>query len=98
MAIFLLLPLLAGTLNSFQTFDNESIFQERFEKPCDMCCCSSDGTACPLCNTSSSFYPYLPRKAAEYLPVLHSSFILINYTFSDQGIVKAIFHPPTSIL
>lgn len=99
MATFLLLPLLTGTFNAQQAFDNKSLFQDHLKKTDDMNCCHSDNTPCPLCLTSNSIYSYLHNETVSYLPILTSSFILIELnSLSDQGIVKAIYHPPTSII
>ena len=75
-----------------------------FQKPCDMDHCDMDHSSpdtpkCPLCPTFNSFAPYLSGGVRIDLPALPSSFILVSMnTLSDQGVVKAIFHPPTSIL
>ncbi len=97
--IFLLLPLLTGTLNSIQTCEKDSFFQERFERLRPMECCSSNAAMCPMCLSSYSVVSYFPKDAGLYRPVFPSAFILLELNMlSDQGIVKAIYHPPTSIL
>jgi hypothetical protein len=101
-SILLVVPLLAGTPGSFG-LPKDSDSQIRFQKPCDMDPCDMDHCTpslpkCPLCPTSGSFLPYL-SSGVIYPPILPSSFILVSInTLSDQGVVKAIFHPPTSVL
>jgi hypothetical protein len=101
-SILLVVPLLAGTPSSLGLAKNSDP-QVYFQKPCDMDPCDMDHCTprlpkCPLCPTSSSFAPYL-SSGVIYQPTLPSSFILVSInTLSDQGVVKAIFHPPTSIL
>jgi hypothetical protein len=102
-SILLVVPLLAGTPGSFGLPPNDSDLQAYFQKPCDMDPCDMDHCTpalpkCPLCPSSSPFAPYL-SSGVIYPPILPSSFILVSInTLSDQGVVKAIFHPPTSTL
>jgi len=69
------------------------------DSSCDMDSCNHNLPTCPLCPSTGSLSPYLPNEAGNYLPLLISSLIIITpKTFSDQGFVKSIFHPPTSTL
>ena len=96
MSILLLLPLLTGAVGFSQTVNNDP---PSFQKPCDMDHCNPYMPKCPLCPSSSSHIPYLPNGARIYLPTLNSSFNLVSLeSLSDQGFVKSIFHPPTSLL
>jgi len=94
-SILLLLPLYTGTFG-FSSLGNNS--PPSFQKPCDMDHCTPYMPKCPLCPSSGSINLYLHYEVGNYLPVLASSFIL-SYasTLSDQGVIKAIFRPPTSI-
>ena len=102
-SILLVVPLLVGMPSSFG-LPNDSDSQVRFQKPCEMDPCDMDHCSprmpkCPLCPTSGSFAPYLHDVNGTLLPIPTSSFIFVNIdTLSDQGVVKAIFHPPTSVL
>jgi hypothetical protein len=61
-----------------------------------MGCCNPDSTLCPFCFTSNSVYTYLHKEAVSYLPMLTSSFILIDLnTLLDQDTIKTVYHPPT---
>jgi hypothetical protein len=92
-SILLLLPLFAGEVGFFQAVSNAS---PSFQKPCDMDDCNPNMPKCPLCPSFSSINLYLYYEAAVYLPTPTSSFIQLSVnTLSDQGFVKAIFHPPT---
>jgi hypothetical protein len=98
-SILLLLPFFAGTY-TFPVSGANLPFS--FQKPCDMDDCDMDHASpntpkCPLCPTFNSFAPYLSGEVRIDLPVLPSSFVVFSInTLSDQGVVKAIFHPPTS--
>jgi hypothetical protein len=93
-SILLLLPLLTGTVGFSQPVDNNS---PSFQKPCDMNDCNPYAPKCPLCPSSGSVNLYLNHEAGAYLPILACSFILDSVsTLSDQGVIKAIFHPPTA--
>src|SRR4030042_1040127 len=95
MSILLLLPLLIGEVGFFQMVNNDP---PSFQKPCDMDHCNPYMPKCPLCLSLSSSNLYLHHEAGAYLPIPTSSFILLSVsTFSDQGVVKTIFHPPTAI-
>jgi len=100
-SILLLLPLLTGMPGFRQLANN---YLPSFQKPCDMDDCDMDNCnshmpKCPLCPSSSSFIQLFHQEVADYLPTPTSSFILFTLgTLSDQGFVRAIFHPPTSIL
>jgi hypothetical protein len=78
--------------------------QARIERPCDMVHCDMDHSSpntpkCPLCPTFNSFAFYLCNGVRIDLPTFTSSFALVSVdALSDQGVVKTIFHPPTSIL
>lgn len=68
-----------------------------FQKPCDMDHCNPYMQKCPLCPTSNSTIPLFHQATIFYLPAISSSFISLHEdSLSDQGFVKAIFHPPTS--
>jgi hypothetical protein len=70
-----------------------------FKKPCDMDHCKPNLPKCPLCSSPGSAVPYLGQGALEYLPPLNSSSVLVYLdTLSDQGFVRSIFRPPTSVL
>jgi len=100
-SILLVLPFFTGTYG-FSVMDGNLPFS--FQKPCDMDHCDMDHSSpntpkCSLCPTFNSPAPYLSGGPRIDLPTLPSSFILVSInTLSDQGVVKAIFHPPTSIL
>ncbi len=105
MALFLLLPLLTGMSGSHgessivQIFFENNHPQSSFKKTCDMDDCNPHMPKCPLCPSSSSASLYLHHDTGAYLPTPISFLILLSVnTLSDQGFVKAIFHPPTSIL
>jgi hypothetical protein len=70
-----------------------------FKKPCDMDHCKPNLPKCPLCSSPGSAVPYLGQGALNYLPPLNCSFVLVCFdTLSDQGFIRSIFRPPTSIL
>src|SRR4030043_1226615 len=95
MSILLLLPLLIGEVGFFQMVNNDP---PSFQKPCDMDHCNPYMPKCPLCPSSSFMRLYLPNGTRIYAPTLTSLFYPISAdTLSDQGYVKSIFHPPTSI-
>jgi len=94
-SVILLLPFLSGTVGLQQTVKDGI---HSFQKPCDMDDCNPNMPKCPLCPSSGYTNLYLHDEAGAYVPTPTSSFILLNVsTLSDQGVVKAIFHPPTSI-
>jgi len=110
-SISLLFPVFTGGFSFFSPINNDP---PSFQKPCDMDPCDMDPCdmdpcdmdhcnpyqpKCPLCPSSSSFIQLFRQGVADYLPTPTSSFILFTSgTLSDQGFVRAIFHPPTSIL
>src|SRR4030042_5229026 len=92
-SILLLLPLFTGVVVFSQTVNNGL---PSFQKTCDMDDCNPYMPKCPLCPSSNSTIQLFHQEAAAYLPTPISSFILISVSaLSDQGVVKAIFHPPT---
>ena len=94
-SISLMLSLFSGVAAFPQVVNNNL---SSFQKPCNMDDCNPNMPKCPLCPSSSSTIQFFHQEAAAYLPTPISSFILISVsTLSDQGVVKAIFHPPTSI-
>jgi len=100
-SILLLLPFFTGVPGFPQLANN---YLPSFQKPCDMDHCDMDHSnpntsKCSLCPSSSSFVQLFRLELTDYLPTLTSSFISLAVgTMSDQGFVRAIFHPPTSIL
>lgn len=98
-SILLLQSLLVGSAVFSQPIDQSST---SFQKPCDMDHCDMDHSSpntpkCSLCPSFNSFVPYLSSEVRIDLPASPSSFILVSInTLSDQGVVKTIFHPPTS--
>jgi hypothetical protein len=100
-SILVLLPFFTG-IPGFPQLANSDL--PSFEKPCDMdncdmANCNPQMPKCPLCPSSNSFVQLFRQEVADYLPTPASSFILVTLgTLSDQGFVRAIFHPPTSIL
>ena len=95
-SIHLLLPLFTG-VSGFSTPISNS--PPSFQKTCDMDHCYPNLPKCPLCPSSSPIVQYFYSDTGDFLPPLNSSFILISIDIlSDQGFVKSIFHPPTSIL
>jgi hypothetical protein len=100
-SILLLLPVFTGASTSFAPIDHDP---PSFQKPCDMDDCDMDDCnpnmpKCPLCPSSNSFVQLFGQELADYLPTPTSSFIVLTLgTLSDQGFVRRIFHPPTSIL
>jgi hypothetical protein len=101
MSILVLLPFFAGISGSSQLANKDL---PSFQKTCDMDHCNMDTCnpympKCPLCPSSNSFIQLFRQEIADYVPTPTSSFILLPLgTLSDQGFVRAIFHPPTSIL
>ena len=94
-SIILLLPLLTGAVGFSQTVNNDP---PSFQKPCDMDHCNPYMPKCPLCPSSSSMSPYLPSGTRIYAPTLSSLFNPISAdTLPDQGYVKSVFHPPTTL-
>ena len=94
-SILLLLPLFTEVVGFSQPVDNNP---PSFQKPCDMDHCNPYMPKCPLCPSSSSMSPYLPNGTRIYAPTLTSAFNPISAdTLSDQGYVKSVFRPPTSI-
>src|SRR4030042_6552122 len=94
-AILLILPLFTGEAGFFKAISHAS---PSFQKACDMDDCNPNMPKCPLCPSFSSINLYLYHGIGVYLPILTSSLIFICVdTLSDQGFVKSIFHPPTSI-
>jgi hypothetical protein len=92
-SILLLLPLFIGEAGLFEAVSHAS---PSFQKTCDMDDCNPYMPKCPLCPSSNSTIQLFHQEAAAYLPTPISSFILISVSaLSDQGVVKAIFHPPT---
>jgi len=93
--IVLLLPLFTEEGGLFKAASNAS---PSFQKPCDMDGCNPNMPKCPLCPSSSSTNLYLHQEITAYPPTLTSSLILVCVdTLSDQGFVKSIFRPPTSL-
>jgi hypothetical protein len=85
-------------LSSSEICSGDNNGEISFQKPCDMDHCNPNMPKCPLCPSSSSINLYLNHAAEAYLPTLTSSLILVSVdTLSDQGFVKSIFHPPTSL-
>jgi len=94
-SISLVLPLFSGMAVFSQVVNNHP---SSFQKPCGMDDCNPNMPKCPLCPSSGSINLYLYHETGDYLPILTSSLILVSvYTLSDQGFVKSIFHPPTSL-
>lgn len=99
-SIFLLLPLFTEVARFPQTTDNDPV---SFQKPCDMDDCDMDNCdahmpKCPLCPSSGSMSLYLSNGIRIYTPIFTSSFNPISVdTLSDQGYVRSVFRPPTSI-
>lgn len=93
-SILLLLPLFTGVVGFSQPINNSPA---SFQKTCDMDDCNPYMPKCPLCPSSGFVNLYLHYETGAYLPILDSSFMLHSVsTFSDQGVIKAIFHPPTT--
>jgi hypothetical protein len=93
----------AGSLNAFdplsQPLCGKTSTGPGFKKPCDMDHCESNLPKCSLCSSPGSTGPYLGQKIVEYPPPRNPSFVLVCLnTLSDQGFIKSIFRPPTSIL
>jgi hypothetical protein len=94
-SIILLLPLFTGVGGLPQMINNGP---PSFQKTCDMDHCNPYIPKCPLCPSSTSVTRYLPNGVAIHPPFLSSLFNLLSIdTLSDQGVVMAIFHPPTTI-
>jgi hypothetical protein len=100
MSFLVLLPFFTGASSFPQLANNDLSFQKPCDMDhCDMDNCNPDIPKCPLCPSSGSFIQLFRQEMADYLPTPTSSFILLTLgTLSDQGVVRAIFHPPTSIL
>jgi hypothetical protein len=100
MSILVLLPFFT-VAPAFPQLANNDLpsFQKTCDMDhCDMDTCNPDMPKCPLCPSSSSFVQLFRQVVADYLPTPTSSFILFTSgILSDQGFVRAIFHPPTSI-
>jgi hypothetical protein len=85
-------------LSSSEICSGENNGEISFQKPCDMDHCNPGMPKCPLCSSSSSINLYLNHAAEAYLPTLTSSLMVVSVdTLSDQGFVKSVFHPPTSL-
>ncbi len=94
-AILLLLPLFAGETAFFQAVSHASPY---LQKTCDMDDCNPNMPKCPLCPSFRSANVYLFHESVSYFPPLSSSFIIVSMdTLSDQGVVRTIFRPPTSL-
>jgi len=94
-AILLLLPLFAGGSAFFQAVSDAS---PSFEKACNMDDCNPNAPKCPLCPSFRTNNLSLFHDSVSYFPPLGSSFILLSLdTLSDQGVVRTIFRPPTSL-
>jgi hypothetical protein len=94
-AILLLLPLFAGETEFFRAASHAS---PSFQKTCDMDDCNPNMPKCPLCPSFRSTNLYLFHESVSYFPLLSSSLILLSMdTMSDQGVVRTIFRPPTSL-
>ena len=92
-SILLLLPLFMGGVGFSQPINKSPA---SFQKTCDMDDCNPYMPKCPLCPSSNSTIQLFHQEAAAYLPTPISSLILISVSaLADQGVVKAIFHPPT---
>jgi hypothetical protein len=101
MSILVLLPFFTGASGFPQLANNDlPSFQKTCDMDhCDMDNCNPDVPKCPLCPSPGSSIQLFRQEMADYLPTPTSSFILLTLgTLSDQGVVRAIFHPPTSIL
>jgi hypothetical protein len=93
-SILLLMPLFTEVVGFPQRADSDP---PSFQKPCDMDQCNPQMPKCPLCPSSGSISLYFYHGAESYLPVFTSSLAAVDInTFSDQGFVKSIFHPPTT--
>ena len=92
----------AGSVTAFTPMSQPSCGKTSgpgFKKPCDMDHCKPNLPKCPLCSSPGSAVPYLGQGALNYLPPLNCSFVLVCFdTLSDQGFIRSIFRPPTSIL
>jgi hypothetical protein len=94
-AVLLLLPHFAGGTGLFQAASDAS---PSFQKTCDMTDCNPYMPKCPLCPSFGSISLYFLHESAAYLPPPVSSFVFVStHTLSDQGVVKTIFRPPTSL-
>jgi hypothetical protein len=91
----LLLPFFIGGGGEFQIINNGP---PSLLKTCDMDHCNPHTPKCPLCPSATSAVSYLPNGVEIHFPSLSSLFNLLSTdTLSDQGVVMAIFHPPTII-
>jgi len=101
----LILPGLFIGIVNFSSLAFASLFpgnsppEPSFQKTCDMDHCNPNLPKCPLCPSSGSISLVLHLEGGFYLPILASSMLSIFHdSLSDQGFVKSIFHPPTTIL
>jgi hypothetical protein len=93
--IVLLLPLFDEEGGLFKAVSNTS---PAFQNLCGMVDCNPGMPKCPLCPSFHSINLYLHQETGVYLPTLTSSLVFICVdTLSDQGFVKSIFRPPTSL-
>jgi hypothetical protein len=93
-SIILLLPLFIGVGGFSQMINNGP---PSFQKTCDMDHCNPYTPKCPLCPSSSSIVQFFHQDMSAFPPIPSSSITSFTVsTLSDQGFVKAIFHPPTA--
>ncbi len=97
----LVLSLIIGIVNPYA----EVYLQDRNKKSCDMesSCDNESGNHqppfCPLCPSIYSFTPYLPNGDETFFTDSVSLFITPYLeTLTDQGYIKSVFRPPTSII
>jgi len=96
LVVFVIIPSLLGA-HDFSPLGN--IPGSGSQSPCDTC---PIGPLMPECSHGLSFEeidPFLHEGTESYQPKTLSSLILIAFeAFLDQGFVRSIFRPPTSIL
>ena len=84
--------------HDFSLFGN--ILCSRSQSSCDTSQCDSQIPECPNCvSMEDSIDPFLPEDTNIYQKEVVSALILLTPEgLLDQGFVRSIFHPPTSIL
>lgn len=73
-----------------------NVIQLKEQHPCDIADhCNPMAPKCPLCPSWTSLNGYLLHESEDYLPPPLSAFIMTqSETFSDQGVVRTVYHPP----
>jgi hypothetical protein len=94
-SILLMLPLLTGAEEFPQTVGSSV---PAFQDLCHTDQCNPKMPKCPLCPSAGSTNLYFYHGLESYLPLFTYSLATVDFdSLSDQGFVRAIFHPPTTL-